>query len=81
MNPNFYRLLLFSGITDSDEDEGSVSNFFTGTKPCNLYKNEEALAIIEKHVRLMHRYNVWLDALIERKGTFYLLRDTQIKKL
>lgn len=82
MNKNFYRLLLFSGITDSDEDEASVSGFFAGVpKPVNLYKNEEALQIVEKHIRLMLRYNVWVDALIERKGTYFLLRDTRIKEL
>jgi hypothetical protein len=82
MNKNFYRLLLFSGITESDSDAGSVAGFFSGVeKPCNLYKNEEALQTIEKHVRLMLRYNVWIDALIERKGTYFLLRDTKIKVL
>ncbi len=29
----------------------------------------------------MLRYNVWVDALIERKGTFFLIKDTQIKIL
>jgi len=46
MTKNFYRILLFSGVSESDADEGSVSNFFPGMpggKPCNLYKNEEAL--------------------------------------
>lgn len=82
MNKNFYRLLLFSGITDSDDEDKSVAGFFAGVpKPVNLYKNEEQLQIIEKHVRLMLRYNVWIDALIERKGTFFLLRDTKIKEL
>lgn len=95
MNKNFYRLILFSGINvneeqtneenkESNENTSNVSNFFTGmpnNRPCNLYKNEEALAIIDKHIRLMLRYNVWIDALIERKGTYYLIKDTQIKKL
>ena len=83
MNKNFYRLLLFSGVNEDDTEEG-VSNFFTGVpggKPANLYKNEEALSVVEKHVRLMLRYNVWIDALIERKGVFFLLKDTQIKNL
>ena len=29
----------------------------------------------------MLRYNVWIDALIERKGTFFLIKDTTIKNL
>jgi uncharacterized protein (DUF1330 family) len=29
----------------------------------------------------MLRYNVWIDALIERKGGYFLVRDTQIKNL
>jgi hypothetical protein len=84
MNKNFYRIILFSGINDDDSDPNGVSNFFTGVpgnKPCNLYQNSEALSVIEKHIRLMLRYNVWIDALIERKGTFFLIRDTQIKTL
>lgn len=81
MTKNFYRLILFSGIQDDDDtsEHGGVSGFFTGVpggKPCNLYQNEEALQVIEKHVRLMLRYNVWIDALIERKGTFFLIKDT-----
>jgi hypothetical protein len=84
MNKNFYRIILFSGVNDDDSDPNGVSNFFTGVpgnKPCNLYQNAEALSVIEKHIRLMLRYNVWIDALIERKGTFFLIRDTQIKNL
>ena len=81
MNKNFYRMILFSGAQDEDA-EGTISSFFTGVPaPCNLYANEEALAIIEKHIRLMLRYNVWIDALIERKGTYYLMKDTVIKNL
>ena len=81
MNKNFYRLLLFSGITDTDEDEGSVSGFFAGLqRHVNLYKNEEALKTVEKQIRLMLRYNVWVDALIERKGTYFLIRDTKVKE-
>jgi predicted nucleic acid-binding protein len=37
--------------------------------------------VIEKHIRLMLRYNVWIEALIERKGVFFLIKDTQIKNL
>ena len=29
----------------------------------------------------MLRYNVWIEALIERKGVFFLIKDTQIKNL
>ena len=83
MNKNFYRLILFSGNNDTDEEK-DVSGFFVGVpggKPCNLYQNEEALHVIEKHIRNMLRYNVWIDALIERKGTYFLIKDTQIKIL
>ena len=76
LNKNFYRLLLYS------YEEGKGDSFFQGVdKPCNLYHNEEALHIIEKHVRNMQRYNVWIDAIIERQSTFFLIKDTQIKNL
>ena len=82
MNKNFYRIILFSGANDRDEPEHDVSGFFLGVAgPCNLYKNEEALHTIEKHIRNMLRHNVWIDALIERKGTYFLIKDTQIKIL
>jgi hypothetical protein len=83
MNKNFYRIILFSGINDTDE-EYDVSGFFRGIpggKPCNLYQNEEALHAIKKHVDHMLRFNVWIEALIERKGTYFLIKDTQIKDL
>ena len=76
MNKNFYRLILMSG------DESGVENFFygmPGDQPCNLYHNEEALQVVEKHIRHLLKYNVWLDALIERKGTYFLIKDTQIR--
>jgi hypothetical protein len=76
LNKNFYRILLYS------YEEGKGDTFFTGLeKPVNLYHNKEALEIVDKHVRNMQRYNVWIDAVVERQGTFFVIRDTQIKDL
>ena len=47
----------------------------------NLYKNEEALARVTKHVQNMQRFNVWCDALIERQSSYFVIRDTQIKDI
>lgn len=72
MNKNFYRILLYS----FDENKGS--EFFSGMKPCNLYKNPEALQNIQRQVKIMTKFNVWIDAILERQGTYFLIRDTKI---
>lgn len=73
MNKNFYRILLYSDT----EEKGH--NFFNGVKPCNLYKNEEALRSLEKQVKILGKFNVWVDAILERQNTFFMIRDTEIK--
>ena len=76
MNKNFYRLLLCS------YEQGKGDDFFSGVKgPCNLYKNQEALDMIEKQLKAMLKFNVWVDAIIERQGHFFLIRDTRISSM
>ncbi len=41
MNKNFYRILLYSF------EDGKGEEFFNNIKPCNLYKNPDALQQIE----------------------------------
>lgn len=72
MNKNFYRILLYS------YEESKGAEFFNDIKPCNLYKNPEVLQQIQKQVKIMTKFNVWIDAIIERQGTFFLIRDTKI---
>ncbi|CDW75388.1 alpha telomere binding protein [Stylonychia lemnae] len=75
MNKNFYRILLYS----FDEDRGN--DFFSNVRPCNLYKNADALETIEKQIKAMTKFNVWIDAIIERQGAFFLIRDTKITQV
>lgn len=71
MNKNFYRILLYTY-----QDKGS--DFFNGMKPQNLYKNPEALETIERHVKSLTKFNVWVDAIVERQGAYFIIRDTKI---
>ena len=59
MNKNFYRILLYTY-------ENKGSDFFGGIPPTNLYKDPAALENIEKHVKVMTKFNVWIDAILER---------------
>ena len=74
MNKNFYRLLLYSF------DEHRCQDFFQNVpKPVNLYHDTEALNAIDRQVKIMVKFNVWIDAIIERQSTFFVLRDTRIR--
>lgn len=72
MNKNFYRILLYT------YDESKGGNFFNGVPPTNLYKNKEALENIERHVKSLTKFNVWVDAIVERQGAYFIIRDTKI---
>mmetsp|Transcript_12948 Transcript_12948/g.12832 ORF Transcript_12948/g.12832 Transcript_12948/m.12832 type:complete len:81 (+) Transcript_12948:1371-1613(+) len=75
MNKNFYRLLLYS-----DEPEKGT-NFFNGVRPCNLYhqSNQEQKRLLEKQVKVLTTFNVWVDAVIQRYENYFMIRDTEIK--
>lgn len=75
MNKNFYRILLYSYEKEKGE------NFFKDVKPCNLYKNPDALETITKQLKIITKFNVWVDAIIERQNTFFFIRDTQVEWL
>eukprot|EP00347_Sterkiella_histriomuscorum_P019882 403339949 len=75
MNKNFYRILLCSF------EEGKGHDFFTNVKPCNLYQNPQALELIERQLKAMTKFNVWIDAIIERQGSYFLIRDTKISQM
>lgn len=72
LNKNFYRVLLYS------YEEGKGDTFF-GCKPANLYHDEELAAKVESSLQKMVRFNVWCEAILERKNQFFVIKDTQIK--
>jgi len=53
-------------------------DFFGGMPPKNLYKDSSALESIERHVKVMTKFNVWIDAVLERQGQYFFIRDTKI---
>jgi hypothetical protein len=61
LNKNFYRVLLYS------YEDGKGDTFF-GQKPENLYENQELAAKIESSLTKMTRFNVWCEAILERKN-------------
>ena len=73
LNKNFYRVLLYSF------EEGYGDQFF-GMEPTNLYQDEEALENIKRYLAMMTRFNVWVNAILERKNQFFVVRDTRIKQ-
>jgi len=60
-------------------EEGKGDTFF-GCKPENLYQNEELAQRIESCLQKMTRFNVWCEAILERKNQFFVIKDTQIKE-
>ena len=72
LNKNFYRVLLYS------YEDGKGDTFF-GSKPDNLYQNHELAAKVESSLAKMTRFNVWCEAILERKNQFFVIKDTQIK--
>jgi len=72
LNKNFYRILLYS------YEEGKGDTFF-GSKPTNLYHDEELAAKVESCLSKMTRFNVWCEAILERKNSFFVIKDTRVK--
>jgi len=44
-----------------------TEDFFCGIKPTNLYKDTSSLAKIKEYMRLLSRFNVYIDIIIRRK--------------
>lgn len=72
MNKNFYRILLYT------YEDNKGMEFFNNMPPCNLYKNPDALQTIENLTKRMIKFNIWIDAIIERQGIYFLIKDTKI---
>lgn len=69
---NCNKVLLYT----QDNDKGI--NFFNGLTPKNLYKDADAKKKVEGYVNSITRFNVWLDAVIERKNGFWIVNDCRI---
>mmetsp|Transcript_31235 Transcript_31235/g.38593 ORF Transcript_31235/g.38593 Transcript_31235/m.38593 type:complete len:87 (+) Transcript_31235:1372-1632(+) len=72
LNKNFYRVLLYSF------EEGYGDDFF-GRAPANLYQDEQALEEMKRYLAMMTRFNVWINAVLERKNQFFVIKNTRIK--
>lgn len=72
INKNFYRVLLFAF------DERHGGDFF-GMEPKNLYKDEKSLEQVTRYLQMMMRFNVWIDAELERKNQFFVIKNTRVK--
>ena len=72
LNKNFYRVLLYSF------EEGYGHDFF-GVAPKNLYHHNAELEQVKRYLAMMTRFNVWVEAVLERKNQFFILKNTRIK--
>ena len=63
INKNFYRVLLYS------YEEGMGDKFFN-MEPVNLWHkaNQTSLEKIQFYVQAMTRFNVWIEAVLERRN-------------
>lgn len=74
-----YRILLYTFNNKGDK-------FFAGIKPADLYKNREILDKIKWYVNLMTKFNIYIDAILERREVntmneaVYLIVDTELDK-
>jgi hypothetical protein len=60
--------LEFGNLDDENPLASSdIKFFFGGTKPTNLYKNEESIVKIEKYLKLMNKTNIYVEAIIQKK--------------
>jgi hypothetical protein len=71
LNNNTYRVLLYT-------QDGLGANFFNGVKPDNLHKNNESRKKLEEYSELLTKFNSYVDAVVERRNGFYLIKDTRI---
>ena len=74
LNKNFYRIMLYSYAENKGE-------FFFGKDlpACNLYRNEKAFERISHHLNAMLRFNVHVEAILERVNDFFVIKDTMVK--
>jgi len=74
LNKNFYRIMLYS----SEENRGEY--FFGRDLPaCDLYRNEKAYEKLSHHLNALLRFNVQVEAILERVNDYFVIKDTTIK--
>lgn len=69
-NANQYRILNYS-------HEGLGSNFFG--KATNLWSDAAAAKKVEKAAANLQKFNVWVDAVVERKNGWYYIKDSRLR--
>jgi Telomeric single stranded DNA binding POT1/CDC13 len=70
LNNNTYKILLYT-------QDGLGANFFN-VKADNLHKNEAARKKLEEASELLTRFNSYVDAVVERRNGYYLIKDTKL---
>lgn len=70
-NANQYRILNYS-------HEGLGANFFG--KAANLHSDAAAAKRVEKAFANLKKFNVWVDAVVERRNGWYYIKDTRMKQ-
>ena len=69
-NANQYRILNYS-------HEGLGADFFG--KAANLYSDAGARGRFEKSCANLLKFNVWVDAIVERRNGWYYIKDTKLR--
>ena len=69
-NANQYRVLNYS-------HEGLGAAFFG--KATNLWNDAAGVKRVEKQVANLLKFNVWVDAIVERRNGWYFIKDTKLR--
>ena len=69
-NANQYRILNYS-------HEGLGANFLG--KAANLHSDTGALKRVEKAFANLQKFNVWVDAVVERRNGWYFIKDSKLR--
>ena len=69
-NTNQYKILNYS-------HEGLGGAFFG--KAANMHSDAAALKKLEKQVATLKKFNVWVDAVVERRNGWYTIKDTKLR--
>lgn len=69
-NANQYRILNYS-------HEGLGANFFG--KASNLWSDAAAAKRVERSIANLQKFNVWVDAVVERRNGWYYIKDSKLR--
>jgi len=75
LNKNFYRVMLYSYAENKGE-----TFFGEDLKPANLYQNEVMFKKLSHHLNALLRFNVWVEAIVERVNNFFVIKDTCVRQ-